>query len=35
LIMTGVIFTSVPTIVLFVFLRRFFISGMVLSISGE
>jgi multiple sugar transport system permease protein len=35
LIMTGVIFTSVPTIVLFVVLRKFFISGMVLSISGE
>ncbi len=35
LIMTGVIFTSVPTILLFVLLRKFFISGMVLSISNE
>jgi len=35
LIMTGVIVTSIPTILLFVLLRRFFISGMVLSISGE
>jgi multiple sugar transport system permease protein len=35
LIMTGVIVTSMPTILLFILLRRFFISGMVLSISGE
>lgn len=34
LIMTGVIFTSVPTILLFVLLRKFFISGLALSISG-
>jgi multiple sugar transport system permease protein len=33
-IMTGVIFTSIPTILLFVALRRFFIQGMVLSISS-
>ncbi|HVO39466.1 MAG TPA: carbohydrate ABC transporter permease [Spirochaetia bacterium] len=32
-IMTGVIFTSVPTVVLFILLRRFFIQGMTLSIS--
>jgi multiple sugar transport system permease protein len=30
-IMTGVIFTSVPTVLLFVLLRRFFIQGMVLQ----
>ena len=35
LIMAGVIFTSIPTIILFVLLRKFFISGMVLSMSGE
>jgi multiple sugar transport system permease protein len=35
LIMTGVIITSLPTILLFVLLRKFFISGMVLSITGE
>ncbi|MDZ7837382.1 MAG: carbohydrate ABC transporter permease [Actinomycetota bacterium] len=34
-IMTGVIFTSLPTIVLFVLLRRYFISGMVLSSPGD
>ena len=33
-IMTAVIFTSIPTILLFVFLRRFFIQGMVLSITS-
>jgi multiple sugar transport system permease protein len=33
-IMTAVIFTSIPTILLFVALRRFFIQGMVLSISS-
>ena len=33
-IMTAVIFTSIPTILLFVFLRRFFIQGMVLSVSA-
>ncbi len=32
-IMTGVVFTSVPTVLLFVLLRRFFIQGMTLSIS--
>jgi multiple sugar transport system permease protein len=32
-IMTAVIFTSIPTILLFVFLRRFFIQGMELSIT--
>jgi multiple sugar transport system permease protein len=34
-IMTGVIFTSLPTIILFILLRRHFISGMVLTMSGE
>ena len=33
-IMTAVIFTSVPTILLFVWLRRYFIQGMVLSMQG-
>jgi len=33
-IMTAVIFTSIPTILLFVFLRRFFIKGMEMSISA-
>jgi len=33
--MSGVIFTSIPTILLFVLLRKYFISGMVLSISGK
>jgi multiple sugar transport system permease protein len=33
-IMTAVIFTSIPTILLFVFLRRFFIQGMELSITA-
>lgn len=33
-VMTAVIFTSVPTILLFVFLRRFFIQGMVMSVSA-
>ncbi len=32
--MTAVIFTSIPTILLFVGLRRFFIQGMVLNISS-
>jgi len=34
-IMTGVIFTSLPTIILFILLRKYFISGMVLSMAGE
>lgn len=34
-IMTGVIFTSLPTIILFIVLRRYFISGMVLTMAGE
>jgi len=34
-IMTGVIFTSVPTILLFVFLQRYFISGMKLSVTAQ
>jgi multiple sugar transport system permease protein len=33
-IMTAVIFTSVPTVLLFVWLRRYFIQGMVMSISA-
>jgi multiple sugar transport system permease protein len=33
-IMTAVIFTSIPTIALFIGLRRFFIKGMVMSISS-
>ena len=33
-IMTAVIFTSIPTILLFVALRRFFIQGMVLNVSS-
>jgi multiple sugar transport system permease protein len=33
-IMTAVIFTSIPTILLFIFMRRFFIKGMVLSITS-
>ena len=33
-IMTAVIFTSIPTVLLFVFLRRFFIQGLVMSVSG-
>lgn len=33
-IMTAVIFTSIPTVLLFVLLRRFFIQGMVMSVSG-
>ncbi|MGA2763102.1 MAG: carbohydrate ABC transporter permease [Spirochaetia bacterium] len=32
-IMTGVIFTSIPTVFLFVLLRRFFIQGMTLSVA--
>jgi len=32
-IMTAVIFTSIPTILLFIFLRRFFIKGMEMSIT--
>ena len=34
-IMTGVIFTSVPTILLFVALQRYFISGMKLSVTAQ
>ncbi|MCE5329707.1 carbohydrate ABC transporter permease [bacterium] len=34
-IMTGVIFTSLPTIILFILLRKYFISGMILSMAGE
>jgi multiple sugar transport system permease protein len=34
-IMTGVIFTSVPTILLFVALQRYFISGMKLSVTAH
>ncbi|MDD3777743.1 MAG: carbohydrate ABC transporter permease [Actinomycetota bacterium] len=34
-IMSGVIFTSLPTIVLFILLRRYFISGMVLTAPGD
>jgi len=34
-IMSGVIFTSLPTILLFILLRKYFISGMVLSVAGE
>jgi multiple sugar transport system permease protein len=34
-ILTGVIFTSFPTVALFILLRKYFISGMALSISGE
>lgn len=33
-IMTAVIFTSIPTVLLFILLRRFFIQGMVMSVSG-
>jgi multiple sugar transport system permease protein len=33
-IMTGVIVTSIPTILLFVLLRRFFIQGMVMSVAA-
>jgi len=33
--MAGAIFTSIPTILLFVLLRKYFISGMVLQISNE
>jgi multiple sugar transport system permease protein len=33
-VMTAVIFTSIPTIVLFIWLRRYFIKGMVLSVSS-
>jgi multiple sugar transport system permease protein len=32
--MTAVVFTSIPTIILFVFLRRFFIKGMVMSMNA-
>ena len=35
LILSGVIFTSLPTILLFVLLRKYFISGLALSIAGE
>ena len=35
IIMTAVLFTSIPTILLFILLRRHFISGMAMSISGE
>ncbi len=34
-IMTGVIFTAVPTILLFVLLQKYFIRGMKLSVQGE
>ncbi len=34
-IMTGVIIASVPTIALFIFLRKYFISGMILSSAAE
>lgn len=34
-IMAGVIFTSTPTILLFILLRKYFISGMILSVAGE
>jgi multiple sugar transport system permease protein len=34
-IMAGVIFTSLPTILLFVALQRYFISGMKLSVSAQ
>ena len=34
-IMAGVIFTSIPTILLFALLRKYFISGMALSVAGE
>jgi len=34
-IMTGVIFTSLPTILLFVALQRYFISGMKLSVTAQ
>lgn len=34
-IMSGVIFTSLPTILLFILLRKYFISGMVLSVAGD
>jgi multiple sugar transport system permease protein len=34
-IMTGVIFTSLPTILLFVVLQRYFISGMKLSVAAQ
>jgi multiple sugar transport system permease protein len=34
-IMAGVIFTSVPTILLFVVLQRYFISGMKLSVTAQ
>jgi multiple sugar transport system permease protein len=34
-IMTGVIFTSIPTIVLFVLLRKYFITGMTMQIAGD
>jgi ABC-type glycerol-3-phosphate transport system permease component len=33
--MTGVIFTSLPTILLFVALQRYFISGMKLSVTAQ
>ncbi len=33
-IMTAVIFTSIPTVVLFILLRRFFIQGMTLSVAA-
>lgn len=35
IIMTAVFVTSIPTILLFVLLRKYFIAGMVMSISGE
>ncbi len=33
-IMSAVVFTSIPTIALFIWLRRYFIKGMVLSVSA-
>jgi multiple sugar transport system permease protein len=33
-IMTAVIFTSIPTVLLFVWLRRYFIQGMVMSVTA-
>jgi multiple sugar transport system permease protein len=34
-IMTGVIFTSLPTVLLFVALQRYFISGLKLSVAAQ
>ena len=35
IIMTAVLFTSIPTVLLFILLRKYFITGMAMSISGE